>query len=146
MPLLIFSCRQGRNCGKYCRSIQSAMGIPHISRRRHLLVIHCCYHQNFLLAKGFCHRSMRCRRQSPGRIYGSILRRWKNLRNAACGEPGRPSRTGRLKTSCILRFASEQRFWLDDYALFIALKKEFASVAWTEWPADIKASDSGCHE
>ena len=43
-----------------------------------------------------------------------------------------------VKNKLYTAFCSEQRFWLDDYALFIALKKEFASVAWTEWPADIK--------
>ena len=32
-------------------------------------------------------------------------------------------------------FRHEQSWWLDDYALFAALKKAHAGVAWTEWSA-----------
>jgi 4-alpha-glucanotransferase len=32
-----------------------------------------------------------------------------------------------------LRFCEEERPWLDDYALFCALKKQFNSAAWTDW-------------
>ncbi len=34
-------------------------------------------------------------------------------------------------------FCQEQRHWLDDYALFMALKKKFQQRAWYEWPKDI---------
>ena len=34
-------------------------------------------------------------------------------------------------------FVEEQRSWLDDYALFMALKHEHGGVAWTDWPADL---------
>ena len=32
------------------------------------------------------------------------------------------------------RFCREQAAWLDDYALFTALKEAFGDAAWTEWP------------
>ena len=31
-------------------------------------------------------------------------------------------------------FCDEQRDWLDDYALFMALKAHFGGKAWTDWP------------
>lgn len=31
-------------------------------------------------------------------------------------------------------FCDEQRDWLDDYALFLALKAHFGGAAWTDWP------------
>ena len=36
------------------------------------------------------------------------------------------------------RFLSENRWWLDDYALFMALKKFFGGKSWSEWPEDIR--------
>lgn len=35
-------------------------------------------------------------------------------------------------------FMLEQKFWLDDYALFMALKTEFGGIPWTQWENDIK--------
>lgn len=35
-------------------------------------------------------------------------------------------------------FEAEQAFWLPDYALFMALKSQFAMRAWAEWPEDIR--------
>ena len=34
----------------------------------------------------------------------------------------------------VAAFAEENRGWLADYALFMALKRHFGMVAWTEWP------------
>jgi len=36
------------------------------------------------------------------------------------------------------RFQQENAFWLDDYALFMAVKKCFGGVAWSEWAQDIR--------
>ncbi len=36
------------------------------------------------------------------------------------------------------RFLAENRWWLDDYALFMALKNFFAGQCWYEWPQDIR--------
>jgi 4-alpha-glucanotransferase len=36
------------------------------------------------------------------------------------------------------RFAAENAEWLDDYALFMALKDENGGVAWENWPYDVR--------
>lgn len=36
------------------------------------------------------------------------------------------------------QFCEKNSFWLDDYALFTALKKNFRNVMWTEWDDDIR--------
>lgn len=35
-------------------------------------------------------------------------------------------------------FCGENRFWLDDYALFMAVKASLNHVSWQEWPEDIR--------
>ena len=35
-------------------------------------------------------------------------------------------------------FVADNAFWLDDYALFMAVKKEFCGKVWTEWDKDIR--------
>ncbi len=35
-------------------------------------------------------------------------------------------------------FRHENAYWIEDYALFMAAKKHFMDVSWTEWPEDIK--------
>ncbi len=40
---------------------------------------------------------------------------------------------GGLRNSAFLRFCHEQAHWLDDYALYAALRHSFQSQAWTEW-------------
>ena len=37
-----------------------------------------------------------------------------------------------------LRFASDNAWWLEDYALFMALKNFFGGQCWYEWPEDIR--------
>jgi len=36
------------------------------------------------------------------------------------------------------KFISENGWWLNDYALFMALKNFFGGKSWTEWPEDIR--------
>ena len=36
------------------------------------------------------------------------------------------------------RFVEENRWWLDDYALFMAVKNYFDGAPWTKWPEDIR--------
>ncbi|HVJ07071.1 MAG TPA: 4-alpha-glucanotransferase [Acidisarcina sp.] len=36
-------------------------------------------------------------------------------------------------------FCIENAMWLDDFALFMAVKNQFGGVAWTRWPAEIAA-------
>jgi len=35
-------------------------------------------------------------------------------------------------------FVSENARWLEDYALFMALKDKFGGAPWTEWPSDVR--------
>ena len=37
-----------------------------------------------------------------------------------------------------LRFVEENRWWLSDYALFMAVKSRFDGAAWSEWAEDIR--------
>ncbi len=36
------------------------------------------------------------------------------------------------------QFCSEETYWLDDYALFVALKQKFNGRAWGDWPWEIR--------
>jgi 4-alpha-glucanotransferase len=42
------------------------------------------------------------------------------------------------KDSEFKHFCHENKFWLDDYALFMALKEHFHEVAWGNWPAALR--------
>jgi malto-oligosyltrehalose synthase/4-alpha-glucanotransferase len=39
-------------------------------------------------------------------------------------------------------FCEREKFWLDDYALFVVLKKEFDNAPWNKWPAKVKTRDN----
>ena len=39
------------------------------------------------------------------------------------------------------RYVEEERWWLDDYALFRALREQHGRVGWTEWPAPLAARE-----
>lgn len=40
-------------------------------------------------------------------------------------------------------FCRENSFWLDDYALFIALKEQFNEVVWSDWPRELRDRSNG---
>src|SRR5581483_7426033 len=40
--------------------------------------------------------------------------------------------------AAVEEFAERNRRWLDDYALFRALKERFNFVPWEEWPAELR--------
>ena len=40
-----------------------------------------------------------------------------------------------------LRFCQEQAWWLEDYALFMALKKHFGGIPWTTWEKPVRDRD-----
>lgn len=41
------------------------------------------------------------------------------------------------------RFCAENAYWLDDYALFIALKEHFHGLIWSDWPDDLRYRKEG---
>lgn len=36
------------------------------------------------------------------------------------------------------KFCRENKYWIDDYTLFITLKEHFHGVAWSDWPDDLR--------
>lgn len=48
---------------------------------------------------------------------------------------------GDMLREAYTRFAAAQRDWLDDFALFAALKEEHGGVAWTNWSPALAARD-----
>lgn len=43
-------------------------------------------------------------------------------------------------------FVEENASWLDNYALYMAVKNSFGMISWTEWPEDIKMREEGAIE
>lgn len=39
------------------------------------------------------------------------------------------------------RFCAHQAYWLNDYALFRALRRHFGETSWTEWPTEVRRRD-----
>jgi 4-alpha-glucanotransferase len=48
-----------------------------------------------------------------------------------------PDRASAELQAGFTRFADENGWWLDDYALFVSLKAHFAGRSWTDWPGDV---------
>ena len=44
----------------------------------------------------------------------------------------------KAKPAAYLKFEGENKFWLDDYALFTVIKKHFPDGVWTSWPKELK--------
>ncbi|MDD2723375.1 MAG: 4-alpha-glucanotransferase [Methylovulum sp.] len=40
------------------------------------------------------------------------------------------------------KFCQDKAFWLDDFALFLALRVEFNNQSWSQWPGHLKERDS----
>lgn len=53
------------------------------------------------------------------------------------------SKRRNLHANAIERFCETQSAWLDDFALFSALRKETGCSTWTEWPAPLRDRDPG---
>lgn len=64
--------------------------------------------------------------------YGLIyMNRFKVLKKAY-------SSSSHKNTSKYTKFCKEQAFWLEDYALFMALKEHFDNRSWLDWDKDIR--------
>lgn len=42
-----------------------------------------------------------------------------------------------VKNEAYLNFCEKQKYWLDDYALFLALKEHFNGLSWNQWESSI---------
>lgn len=47
-------------------------------------------------------------------------------------------RSGAWRDEAFVRFQQENAYWLDDYALFMAVKLRFGGAPWSEWAEDIR--------
>ena len=47
-------------------------------------------------------------------------------------------RKGKIQDERYKKFCTENSSWLEDFALFMALKKHFRGKAWSDWPVEIK--------
>jgi 4-alpha-glucanotransferase len=52
------------------------------------------------------------------------------------------ARAGKRERKEFERFCAAKRAWLDDHALFLALKAAHSGVAWTAWPANLRRRES----
>lgn len=48
----------------------------------------------------------------------------------------------RVRPADLAAFCQEQAWWLDDYALFMALKREADGAAWSQWPDELRRRDA----
>jgi 4-alpha-glucanotransferase len=46
------------------------------------------------------------------------------------------------RASALAAYASREHWWLDDYALYRALSRHFATGHWTEWPQELRDRDA----
>ncbi|MFB6351602.1 MAG: 4-alpha-glucanotransferase, partial [Bradymonadaceae bacterium] len=53
---------------------------------------------------------------------------------------------GRPNTEAFEAFCDEQAHWLDDYALFVALKHEHDGADWRDWPDELVTRESDALE
>jgi len=76
--------------------------------------------------------------QPEGRAdYGAAYRRYRRLLPRAAERffaGGSSSRLASFREFCV-----QQAYWLNDYALFQALRRRFDGASWTEWPDDVRA-------
>jgi 4-alpha-glucanotransferase len=69
--------------------------------------------------------------------YGVLYRRREPLLRTAAGRYGRAGAKPDFEEFC-----SRNQFWLDDYCLFMAIKKKKRGLPWLEWEPQIKMRDS----
>lgn len=48
------------------------------------------------------------------------------------------SKKNKLKTPEYLKFSEQHEHWLDDYSLYLALRKKYNEGDWTKWPRPVK--------
>src|SRR5438876_143040 len=72
--------------------------------------------------------------------YGPVIR-WKHeLLGRAAQSFKHKQQAGQREA--FHRFADEQARWLDDYALFAALKDHFQGAVWSAWPSSIRRREA----
>jgi 4-alpha-glucanotransferase len=73
--------------------------------------------------------------------YGWVYhQRWPLLRRAYAGFQARASA---LDRESLNTFIQTERFWLEDYALFMALKGQFEGQPWSQWTPELRSRQAG---
>ncbi|MDX2006354.1 MAG: 4-alpha-glucanotransferase [Meiothermus sp.] len=76
--------------------------------------------------------------------YGWVYHhRWPLLREAYAGFKARASGADR---SALEAFIRAEGFWLEDFALFMALKNQFGGKPWNLWTPELRGRDAGALE
>jgi 4-alpha-glucanotransferase len=75
-----------------------------------------------------------------GKIHYPHLIQWKYplLRKAWAAFQSRPASPW---MDALQSFRDSQNSWLEDYALFMSLKKHFNDLSWSQWPEDVRSRD-----
>ena len=69
----------------------------------------------------------------PARVdYGALYQNRLAVLSIAC------HRGWKRDAEAVAQFSAENRNWLPDYALFMALKQHFGGKPWMRWPEDIR--------
>ena len=76
-------------------------------------------------------------RQNIGIDYGSLYRNRLPLLKKAY----RRFTTNTAHTDCLRVFLAEHATWLEDYALFSAIRTSYGDQAWYQWPEDVRSRD-----
>ena len=74
---------------------------------------------------------------SPGRVYYQKARRYReaSLKKAfARFSAGR----GNMESAQFTRFLAQHQYWLEDFALFSVLAKNYKTPEWRNWPPDLR--------
>lgn len=70
--------------------------------------------------------------------YGSLYKKFWPILNSAFMRFQQSGADHVSHYGCIREFRKAQSEWLEDYALFLALKDHFAGKCWLEWPANFR--------
>lgn len=76
--------------------------------------------------------------------YGAVIQ-WKLTILDRAFQHFSRSRDAKLKAE-YEDFKNEQAFWLQDFALFMAIKETYGGVSWDNWPADLRSREKSALE
>ena len=89
-----------------------------------------------LAEKGWLQKAGQCNTHEPGENYSEnclIGKAFTGFNNLASAEQKRAFK----------KYCSDKASWLDDFALFVALRTEFSSQCWNQWPEPLKEREPG---
>jgi len=85
---------------------------------------------------GFLSRADIRSQRFPGRVVS--YRAVTEFKNTVLQRAYEINRGGLAENYEFRSFCEEHSYWLDDYCLFVSLKRQFKGVEWNRWPADLR--------